>query len=442
MEKKNTRRFPWALAIFLCLYITLTSVAVIVLGQGKTSLEPQPTQTTSAEPDHAAVFDRLFAEPDWAQLYTLAGAEDTEFEGSNAYAAYMRSKVGEKALTYYEVRTDLADTHRYLVFLGNEKIAAFTMSGAPNWDLDELELFFERKQSVLVETSPEHTVFVNGVALDDRFTVRTLETKAEKYLPEGVHGLRRRWQMVTGLLATPEVTALDPDGNPVNLERDEETGIYRVVDQATSEITAQEAALARKAAIADAQYAIGAISNVQLKAYFDENSPLYKMLITNPRNLQKYTSASIDENAMRVSEYCRYSDTMFSVNVKLTQKIIRTTGTLKTYQADKTYFFTKIGNDYRVTAYTNEHVTETVEQVRLSFVTESGTTGQMICTDDAIVTPPAATAPQGQELVGWATKTMEEGTITMTVRILPDGTVLGGLEPMELYPVFQPIDHP
>ena len=80
--------------------------------------------------------------------------------------------------------------------------------------------------------------------------------------------------------------------------------------------------------------------------------------------------------------------------------------------------------------------------MRLSFVTESGTTGQMICTDDAIVTPPAATAPQGQELVGWATKTMEEGTITMTVRILPDGTVLGGLEPMELYPVFQPIDHP
>ena len=182
--------------------------------------------------------------------------------------------------------------------------------------------------------------------------------------------------------------------------------------------------------------------NEEEKAYFDENSPLYKMLITNPRNLQKYTSASIDENAMTVSEYCRYSDTMFSVNVKLTQKIIRTTGTLKTYQADKTYFFTKIGNDYRVTAYTNEHVTETVEQVRLSFVTESGTTGQMICTDDAIVTPPAATAPQGQELVGWATKTMEEGTITMTVRILPDGTVLGGLEPMELYPVFQPIDHP
>lgn len=432
MERNCKKQFPWALALFLVAYIALTAWGVTALNHAQPA-PTEPSQIAPQEPDPEEVFRRLFAQPDWAQLYALAGESATEFEGAQAYGIYMAAKVGDKSLTYYQVYTEKPDAYRYLVCLGEEKVAAFTLSGKT----EELELFYEPGVGITVETPPEYTVFVNGVALDDRFTIRTAQTKAEGYLPEGVHGQRLRWQRVSGLLVLPQVTAVDAAGEPVELEWDETAHIYRAITAAPAEITAQEAQLAREAAIADAQYAIGAISGTQLKAYFDENSPVYKMLITNPRNLQKYTSASVDENTMTVGQYCRYSDTMFSVNVTLTQNIIRKDGTLKVYRADKTYFFTQINGSYRVTAYTNEHVTELVEQVRLTFVTDSGTVSQMVDARETVILPPAVDVPQGQTLVGWATKSGAGELITMTVRILPDGSVAGALEPMELYPVFQ-----
>ena len=435
---KHTR-FPWLLVTFLCLYIGLTAFAVTSM---KPAPQPQPmptdpTVTAPVEPDHRGMFSKLFAQPDWAALYEQAGEQGTEFESADAFSAHMRNLVGDAVLTYQEVYTDLPDTHRYLVYSGESKIAAFTMTDGPDWVLDDLELYYHPSLSVTVEVGPEHTVYVNGVALDDQYTIRTQETLAEKYLPESVHGYRRKWQRVDDLLAEPEITVLDEAGLPVALERDSETGVYRIITQAGAQMTEAEADLARQAAIADAKYAIGALTNAQLKSYFDENSPLYKMLVTNPRNLQKYTSSSIDEKTMEVSDFVRYSDTIFSVRVKLTQKIIRTTGTLKVYELNKTYFFTLTDKGYRVSAYTNERVTEPVEQVRLTFVYDDMQTAVVVSSRDQKVSAPEITAPEGKEFLGWASRTTSADCVTMTVRILPDGTILGALEPMTLYPVYQ-----
>lgn len=443
MEQKTTRRFPWVLVLFLCLYIGVTALAVTTLGRnGAMNTSPvQPNQTEPAEADHETLFRQLFAQPDWGQLYTRAGLKDGKFEGSEAFAAYMDAKVGAQTLTYYQVRTDLSDSRRFVVCLGNEKIAAFTMR-EKEAELTGLELFYEAIVSVTVETPLGYTVFVNGVALDDSFVVRTAQTKAETYLPEGIHGMQRQWLTVDGLLTEPEVKAQDEAGQAVQMEKDSETGIYCVVGDAAPEMTEEQAALARKAAIADANYSIGTISAAQLREYFDEQTPLYKLLTTNNRNIQGHKGSSIDETAMVVGEYCRYSDTLYSVNVKLTQKIIRLDGTVKVYTADKTYFFTERDGRYRVTSYTYEHMTEQVEQVRLKFVTEQDCTSQMVSTSDTAVAAPEVTAPAGQVLVGWAVKMVNGDQVTMTVRVLPDGTVLGGLEPMELYPVFDKEENP
>ena len=78
-----------------------------------------------------------------------------------------------------------------------------------------------------------------------------------------------------------------------------------------------------------------------LRSLGDGKSPLYAMIVKNPLNLQKYTSAAVDESSITVSDYRRYSQELFSARVKLTQNIIRKDGTLKVYKLDKTYFFTK-----------------------------------------------------------------------------------------------------
>jgi hypothetical protein len=182
-------------------------------------------------------------------------------------------------------------------------------------------------------------------------------------------------------------------------------------------------------------YALAGISNKELAEFFDSKTDLYKMLTENPRNYQKLQSISVED--VEVGEFCQYSHTLFSANVKLTQKIIRANGTLKTYHADKTYIFELQENgEYRVIAYTNEHLTEKVEQVKLTFVmADEELMTQMVDMNATSVTGPDMSQYRG--FCGWAVETpCEDDSIQATIRILPDGTVLGGLEPMVLKPIF------
>ncbi len=426
------KSWPWIVLLCLCVCFAVFSVLMLLLGNPSGQLQ-QSTAATPNPTDHAAAqFNALFSNPDWEELYTLAGIPDTQFENASTYANHMTDLVGDSTLTCQEVYTDLPNTHRYLVYCENQKIAAYTLT-EPGWTLGKMELFFDRTVSITVQTPPDYTVFINGVALDDTYTVRTLQTKAENYLPEGIHGIRQRLQTVTDLLCAPTVTAVDANSDPVELIC--ANGIYCLNEEQPAQITQQMTDFLSAAATADARYAIGEIRDDELAVYFDASTDLYHMLTDNPRNLQKYTSSSVTD--ITVGEFVQYSDTLFSANVKLTQKIIRTSGTLKTYTMDKTYFFilTEDG-EYRVTAYTNEHMTDLVETVRLTFITDSEPVSMSVdSTVQTVITP---TIVNEDTFLGWATRTEDEnGTVIYTIRIRPDGTALGKLEPMTLYPVSQ-----
>ena len=102
---------------------------------------------------------------------------------------------------------------------------------------------------------------------------------------------------------------------------------------------------------------------------------------------------------------------------------------------DKTYFFTRNeSGSYLVTNYTNEDMTRVVETVRLTFVTDQ-TVSMMVSADT--VTPPAVDVPEGAAFLGWATHlTDDDGNVTLQLRLLPDGRILGDPEPMILYPLY------
>jgi hypothetical protein len=132
---------------------------------------------------------------------------------------------------------------------------------------------------------------------------------------------------------------------------------------------------------------------------------------------------------------------MFSAKVKLNVNVIRKDDTLKVYPLEKTYFFTSNDSgNYLVTDYTNEPVQEQVEQVRLCFIINDEKQSIMVDIGAETVQLPEVTAPAGQKLIGWAVKSFNGETVTMTVRLLPTGEILGGLEPMELYPVYQDVN--
>lgn len=429
------------LLIFFCVYAVLVALALFGMYCGISAMVPKLEGYGVTQPEEPPrdFFAELFAEPDWEALYTLAGESDTPCEGAAQYRAYMEEKTAGAELTCREVQSGAPNVRRFHVELGEEKVATFTISGSEP-ALDELILYYTRSHSVTVEKKPEHTVYINGTALDDSYTVRYTDTVAEDHLPEGVHGVRLVQQQIDGLLVPPQIEVKDENGAAVEVTLEEETGIYRLPFSTFPDMTEEEKTTVRKAAVADAQYSMRMISAAQLGQYFHRDSDIYQQIVGNDLNMQKHKSHSVDENSVEISEFCRYSDSLFSARVKLTVNVIRNAGTLKVYKLDKTYFFTPNGEGrYLVSDYTNQPLQGKREQVRLRFaVQEDAPVSMMVDTTARTVTPPSVEVPQGAQLTGWAVRTADEtGAVTLTVRVLPDGTVLGDPAPMTLYPVFQ-----
>lgn len=106
------------------------------------------------------VFEKLFSDPDWGALYDMAGVQDTAFENKDAFASYMESTVGDTKFTYMETSTGLSKDKKYIVRLGKEKIASFTLvdhnhsdskAEIPDWQLGTIELYFAREESYRIQ---------------------------------------------------------------------------------------------------------------------------------------------------------------------------------------------------------------------------------------------------------------------------------------------------
>lgn len=441
--------------LFYGIYFAVTALLLVAVLCLTIPLRSWLVKYEASQPEKMrdAVYSQLFADPDWEVLYSLAGIEDTTFEDGKTYAAYMEAKVGDQELTMVETAAGLSNDRKYLIKLGEEKLASFTLTGGSEnetdiveWKLGKVDVFFERTLSYIIQVHPDYTVSINGVKLDDSYTIRTVATKAESYLPEGIHGYRMKQLKVTGLLAQPEITVLDASGKPVTLTEDPSTGILVAQVPAPAEMTAEEKAIAIAAAKANALFSIREISTAQLREHFDPNSQIYEDIRTTEAYLQSKNGYSFDESVTAVKDFYRYSDTLFSANVVLKLDVERTNGTIKEFAMDTTYFFTlNNSGKYLVTDMTNVHIQEQQEQVRLSFLSgDEVLTTMMVDTASKSLTPPAVTVPEGKTFAGWAVQTDDgNGKVTMTIVLGPeaDGSAPVStdmeLVPMELYAMFQ-----
>ena len=435
--------------IFYVFYVLLILAFVVGISYAMNILRDWLVRFEASQPNYKCeeVFTDLFSDPDWEKIYELSGTEDTTFENSAAYEAYMTQKVGDRKLTYLETSAGLSGGKKYIVRLGDEKIATFTLRSEevsqteiPQWELGSVEIFFKRTHSVIVEKLPEQTIYINGVALDDSYTIRTLETVAEDYLPEGNHGYRLVQQQVTDLLTAPEVTVANADGTTTVLSPDPDTGIYRM-PVSVMEASNAEKQLALNAIHAYAKYMIRAAGLDAVKACFDTNSEIYDVI----RNYEAWTMQSYDSYTFTDPEYSdfyRYSDSLFSIRVKLQLNVKRYNGSIKPYELNSTLFMQK--NDagqWLAIDMTNADVQEVIEHVRLTFIDgENVLRSELIRSDVPQLTLPTVTPPEGKALEGWVLQEDDgNGKITLTVVFYDDGSSTVNLphgvalQPMTLY---------
>ncbi len=407
------------------------------------------------------VFDQLFANPDWAQLYRLAGDPtgtgtnkyDTQFEGQDAFVRYMTEKVGSQQLSYVETSGGLTGK-KYLVRLGTEKLASFTLLGQqeniidiPDWQLGEVELFLNRNQSIKIRKMENHVAYINNNPLSDDYTIQIASTKADER-QAAENRIRTSIQEVDGLLTTPELLVYDQTGAPIEVRYNADSGMFEEQISAIA-ITDEERSAVFGALEAYAGFMINASgSRAAVAKYFDGGSQTYNDIVKMNGELWMNADRGHEFLNEEILGYTKHSDTLFSVRASMVMHVKNKDNTEKDYNVTQSMYFQYKNNKWVCTEMTNEDITAPVGEVRLSFYDLAGNqlSSDFYSTGIKSLTTPVVTVPAGKVFKGWATvETNDQGQKTWNVVFQPDemGNVTFpdgyNLVPMKLYPLFQTV---
>lgn len=463
--KKKQKKGPRVgSVIFYTLYFVFILVFFVALYFGLNWLHGWLTDFELSQPTLKAqqVFDEVFTNPDWGALYDSAGAQDSPYEGKEEYVTYMENKVGDTPLTFMETSAGLDKSiKKYNVRLGDEKVATFTLkdrnysgdkslenlediADIPDWVLGAVEVFFVREEVYNIVKLNGHTAYVNGVALDDSFTIQKATTRAEEYLPAGTTGFITETQQVTGLMEAPTVVVKDESGKEMEVTYDEATKTYTERTESNT-MSEDEKAVALKAAETSSLWMIEAIRDRgEVAKYFDATSDAYNTIVKSTELwVQDYSGYEFVDQS--VTDYARYSDSLFSVRVKMTLNVTRTNGTVRPWSFDQSMFFRKNDNGkWLCFESTNKDVSEPVGKVRLTFMQgETQLHTDFYETNAKEVITPNFSIPAGQVFSGWITIHEQDGQTIYNLEFVPDETGVvklpegTTLKPMTLFALIQ-----
>ena len=438
--------------IFYTIYVIIIVFALIAMFLLNRWLVGYLENYEAAQPTTKCeeVFQQYFAEPDWAELYRMAGVSDTQYESSEAFVSYMENKVSGQ-ISYVETSAGLSGGHKYLLKNGDLVLGYFTMvdtapEGAelPDWKFGEVVLNYAYTESVTVQKMAGQTVYVNGVALTDDHTIQIGTTLADNYLPAGVQGPQIHTQYLDGLMQEPVITATDNAGNSMEVSYNAEKDLYVV----QSEVNTMDAELETRAIGAAKTYSLRMIekaSTKELGKYFDSKSETYKTIVGIDPWMQEWFFQSYEWGQEAITGYYRYSDKLFSVHVKLPMLVTRTHDSVKEYLVDHSFFFEKQGNSWKCIIMTNVDIQKQTSAVRLTFkIGDSVIFTNMFAEDIATLELPTVTPPDGQVFTGWyRMDTAADGSKEYTRIFAPDEsgviTLPAGtkLEPMVLFALFE-----
>lgn len=454
--KKKKKGIRVGTVIFYLLYLMLIGAAAYAINYGLNLLNDWLTVYEASQPDTRSqeIFDEIFADPDWGNIYDMAGLQGTQFEGKDAYVTYMENMVGDAQLTYSKTSAGLSGGQKYIVKLGDEKVATFTMQNPitdeleiPQWSLDKVEAgFFTRNEDVTVLTQPGRTVTLNGVPLDESYVVKTTSSVVDSYLPDGIHGQRTATLYAKGFLVAPEVLVIDENGTVIEMDYDADSNTYSesiLANPTVADISVEEHTALVDAVIAYCKHMIGA-KGVSLNKHFDTSSAIYKTINKNELWFKGY--ARYDFSEATVSEYHRYTEDLFSARIQITLNTYRNDGSLKDFPVNTTVFLQKDKDGkWLVNNMTNVNIHEILTQVRLTWMQDGEVlASEMLDASTNFLTPPAVTAPEGKEFIGWFTETTDaDGNVTLSLVFAPteSGTINLAdsyvLEPMVLQARFE-----
>jgi hypothetical protein len=182
------------------------------------------------------------------------------------------------------------------------------------------------------------------------------------------------------------------------------------------------------------KYMIGKANKTTLQQYFDPSSDSYKTMTSVDKWMQSYKSYAFAPAS--ITEYYRYSDTLYSARVEMTLNVTRKDDTVKEYPLHSTFILQQQDGQWKVINMLNLSIQQQKTSVLLNYYDASGKTlllSEMVDADANSLTPPAVDVPEGKQLY-WSNRVNmfpadENGKITF-----PDDYTL---EPTDFYAVLQ-----
>ena len=449
-KEKKKKHGSWVITIlFYLLLIGAVAFCFFQVRSRAELLHEELMTFEKAQPRYRCqeIFDSVFADPDWADLYVKAGIQDTAFEGKEEFAAHMQEKVGEESLTYREVQA--ASGKRYEVLLGEEMIGAFTISDhstdpdAPDWQLDGVEVYFTRQQGGTIQMQAGHTATVNGVPLDETYLVASSSLTVQDGTEGGKVIPQSQTMAITGLLRKPELAILDAQGNPVEAVFDEEHNT--LTEQVTpAAITPEQEELVWDTVKTYCSYMANKSSQGDIGKYFKRGTATWKALAGSVLVwVQK--DRGMDFANEKLTNFAPLGDDMFVARISMTFQLTRPDGSIKESAIDESLYFEKQENgNWLCTQMTAVDVFQPHSDVKLTFLMDGQElSGEFVDSHSRQVTCPQVTAPEGETFSGWMTETVDgQGNPVMQRIFVPDESSMAPvpqgmiLEPMTLYPVF------
>ena len=193
-----------------------------------------------------------------------------------------------------------------------------------------------------------------------------------------------------------------------------------------------------------ARYGIKEASAGEVGKYYDPTGEAYKAIMQTVLTWTKGNNGiSFDKDS--VTDFCQYSDSLFSVYVTTELTIKLTDGGTQTKAINATLLFSKTAGGWKVTKMTNANIAEPEGKVRLTFMNDDVTLSSDFYNIEAsTLDTPLLSVPAGKVFSGWMKETVSaNGSKTMSLVFVPDEngvvTIPSGttLEPMVLYPLFE-----
>ncbi len=355
MSKVKKRR----VSVFYVIYFTLVILFVAALFFGLSMLKTYLAGYENSRPVHTMekVAEEYFLAEDKTALLEKSGFEPSKYSTKEDVLSYLDGIINEEDLKYFT--TGGNDKELFYSVVSNElKVATVTLTladfpdeeGFPVYSLGGIELTIGGSGGVSIEAPLGYTVSVNGVPLgEDLINGEPVATESCNHMYGDVQGISLVKYKIEGIFGTPEVTATDAYGDPVENITADEKGVFYTVPVNYKEIPEDLKERVLKASECYAAYMQKDMTFGSVAAYVDRTSPLY----TNLRNTavkwaNPHNGYSIVDPA--VTEFYYYDDNTVSCRVSFVHVLHGYGGNNYEESFDMTFYLRNIGGRFMIYA--------------------------------------------------------------------------------------------